>query len=339
MQVVDFININCTLKHGTSSQANSKETSILNQQLCDSSSTNALQSQPSSVSKLPPRSYIASSTSDASPEKDYQAQLWCTHNPLLRPTLLTSSILEKVNKGDYSMCRPAASEDECFMDQKAAGVTRIISTKACQNICLLSSLPIYSALADSPIKTKESFKSIYYEVRVQRLGSHSHTKKKWFKSDGYSIALGFTAPPYPCWRLPGWQRGSIAVHGDDGRCYINDPCGGIDFTSPFSVGETVGVGMTFIEAEGSSGSNNLPRHEAFSSEKSSMSVHYFLTKNGQKVVEWNLYEQFDARPSSGIESRVVGLEGEHDLFIALGIYGLVECEVIVRPDDLLFRPR
>ena len=33
-------------------------------------------------------------------------------------------------------------------------------------------------------------------------------------------ALGFVAPPYPPFRLPGWQRGSLAVHSDDGRRYV-----------------------------------------------------------------------------------------------------------------------
>jgi len=39
--------------------------------------------------------------------------------------------------------------------------------------------------------------------------------------------------------MPGWQRGSLAVHGDDGRKYINDSWGGKDFTSSFKEGETL----------------------------------------------------------------------------------------------------
>lgn len=59
------------------------------------------------------------------------------------------------------------------------------------------------------------------------------------------VALGYCAKPYPTWRLPGWERASLGVHGDDGRRFVNDTWGGKDFTAKFVEGETVGIGIDF----------------------------------------------------------------------------------------------
>jgi hypothetical protein len=59
------------------------------------------------------------------------------------------------------------------------------------------------------------------------------------------IAVGYCAKPYPSWRLPGWERASLGVHGDDGRRFVNDTWGGKDFTTKFVEGGTVGIGMEF----------------------------------------------------------------------------------------------
>lgn len=60
-----------------------------------------------------------------------------------------------------------------------------------------------------------------------------------------AVAVGFVGCPYPGFRLPGWNRGSLGVHSDDGRRYCNDSYGGKDFTMPFREGEVVGIGMCF----------------------------------------------------------------------------------------------
>jgi len=97
--------------------------------------------------------------------------------------------------------------------------------------CLLTSFPLYFACADSPLGIGTS-KTIHFEIKIR---SFSHGRG----GDDNSIALGYTGVPYPTWRMPGWQRGSLAVHGDDGRKYINDSWGGKDFTSSFKEGETL----------------------------------------------------------------------------------------------------
>ena len=63
--------------------------------------------------------------------------------------------------------------------------------------------------------------------------------------EGSGVAVGYCAKPYPPWRLPGWHRASVGVHGDDGRRFVNDSWGGKDFTGAFRVGERVGIGMQF----------------------------------------------------------------------------------------------
>lgn len=67
------------------------------------------------------------------------------------------------------------------------------------------------------------------------------------------IAIGYCAKPYPGWRLPGWERASLGVHGDDGRRFVNDTWGGKDFTTGFAPGETVGIGMVLKVPSGDAG--------------------------------------------------------------------------------------
>ena len=129
--------------------------------------------------------------------------------------------------------------------------------------------------------------------------------------------MGFTALPYPSFRLPGWHRGSLAVHGDDGHKYINDRWGGRDFTSPFrKAGERLGVGMTF--------SANNGRIE----------TSVFFTRDGREVGRWDVHEEGDAEQ----DLPVTGLEGYHDLSCAIGTCGEVRFEVVLEPGRWAYRP-
>ena len=71
------------------------------------------------------------------------------------------------------------------------------------------------------------------------------------------IAVGFCAKPYPGWRLPGWERASLGVHGDDGRRFVNDTWGGKDFTTEFRPGESVGIGMIFDTPNGEAAASGM----------------------------------------------------------------------------------
>ncbi len=183
--------------------------------------------------------------------------------------------------------------------------------------CLLSSAPLYFAAVDAPTRAT---KTIYYELKVRSLG-------RGRGADESSIALGYCAMPYPTWRMPGWERGSLAIHGDDGRRYINDTWGGKDFTSPFQVGDTLGLGMLFSVAE------SPPEYGA--PQQNSISVKVFFTRNGEKGEGWNLHEELDASNDLGVD----GLDGHFDLYAAVGTFGGVEIDVLFNRQDWLWRPR
>lgn len=193
------------------------------------------------------------------------------------------------------------------------------STRAgSKDSCLLTSSPLYFAYADSPLRTKRS-KTIYFEVKLRSLGLGRG-------ADESSIAIGYCAMPYPTWRLPGWERGSLAVHSDDGRRYVNNTWGGKDFTLPFKGGDTVGLGMTF---------DSLPGYEPRPSSGAMTSVEVFFTRNGQRGESWDLYEELDKEHDLGVD----GLNGEVDLYGAVGIFGGADFDISFNDRDWLWQTR
>ena len=129
--------------------------------------------------------------------------------------------------------------------------------------------------------------------------------------------------------MPGWERGSLGVHGDDGRKYVNDSFGGKDFTSAFKIEETVGLGMAFSIADSSAAS------AASTTSGTKIKVKVFLTRDGREVGFWDLHEELDADNDLGVE----GLEGDFDLCGAVGIFGGIEFDVFFNSRDWLYRPR
>lgn len=196
------------------------------------------------------------------------------------------------------------------------------STKSgSKDACLLTSFPLYFAYADSPLNTEAS-KTIYYEIKLRSLG-------RGRGNDESSIAIGYCGIPYPAWRMPGWERGSLGLHGDDGRKYINNSFGGKDFTSAFQVGETIGLGMTFSISDSSP---EPARQEAMGTKPK---VEVFMTRDGRKAGSWNLHEELDADNDLGVE----GLEGDFDLYGAVGVFGGIEFDVFFNSRDWLWKPR
>jgi len=223
-----------------------------------------------------------------------------------------------VRNGDLRLIKPREFNGSFAMMSTGGwkGKTRAASTDS----CLLSNLPLYFAEMDSPLRTGTT-KIIYLEVKIVSLGGGGGT-------DESSLALGFCALPYPTWRMPGWERGSLAVHGDDGRRYVNDTWGGKDFTSPIKVGQTVGIGMTF------SIPNSPPAYNAAPS-RSSVMVGVFFTRDGKKDEGWDLHEELDATNDLGVD----GLEGNFDLYGAVGAFGGAAFEVSFNSRDWLWQPR
>ena len=188
--------------------------------------------------------------------------------------------------------------------------------------CLISSAPLYFALADAPTRNGRVKKTIYYEIEIKSLG-------RGHRNEESSIAIGYCAIPYPTWRMPGWERGSLAVHSDDGRRYVNDTWGGKDFTTPIQAGDTIGLGVTFTIPTNPPGYDSAPVIMA-----SGLQAEVFFTRNGREDSGWNLHEELD-EADRGVD----GLDGAYDLFAAVGVYGGAEFDIKFKRDGWLWFPR
>lgn len=247
-----------------------------------------------------------------------RAHDWCRRHPLIIPHQPTPEQYASVNNGDVRLIKPLEYPGDLCMVNVGTwkGSTRVGSNDS----CLISSAPLYFAFLDSPIKTRKS-KTIYFELKI-------HSLARGHGTDEPSIALGYCGIPYPTWRLPGWERGSLGVHGDDGRRYVNDTWGGKDFTSAFVVGDTVGLGMSFSLPDSPPDYDAPPNYSGISK------VEVFFTKNGKLEGGWNLHEELDQN-----DQGVDGLEGEHDLCGAIGTHGSVEFDCLFNRHDWLWLPR
>ncbi|KAJ3088611.1 Rsp5p-dependent ubiquitination, sorting of cargo proteins at the multivesicular body, partial [Quaeritorhiza haematococci] len=94
-------------------------------------------------------------------------------------------------------------------------------------LAILSSMPMYK----DPANQDRQF--FYYECTVVDLAEVPKTTV---------IGVGVATSPYPSFRLVGWQDYSVGYHSDDGRVFVNDAFAGKGFGSPFTTGDTVGVG-------------------------------------------------------------------------------------------------
>lgn len=202
--------------------------------------------------------------------------------------------------------RPDTLAKNAELKQTSAGIWHVKTKKGQTDAMLLSTLPLYFAAVDSPLKTGKEY-SVYFELKV--LGIR----------DGESgIAIGYAAKPCPLWRLPGWHRASVGVHGDDGRRFVNDSWGGRDFVAKFEVGDVVGLGMKFETEE--RGGEKVKTRVSF-------------TRNGREEGGWEADEERDAERDEGIE----GLQGELDMYPAVGVFGGIEAEIRLRREDWLYQ--
>jgi len=196
--------------------------------------------------------------------------------------------------------------------QRGLGQWQGRASRGSTDTCLMTELPLYFAKVDSPLKTKKEV-TVYFELRVDRTSKEQ-------EPDGNLplLAVGFCAAPYPAIRLPGWERGSLAVHGDDGRRYVNDSDGGKDFTDAFRDGDTVGLGVRYS-----------PAHE-----HGRVEGEVFFTRNGQLQGGWNVHEELDADNEFG----ALGLDGQYDLYGAVGAFGDVAFTAFFRREDWRYNP-
>jgi len=259
-----------------------------------------------------------SQANNATEQEALQGDAWCDANPMLPPFYYPTEAVAAIDNGDIGVVTPRGYKG--VLERPRPGVWKGKTKSNSPDSCITSSIPLYSVAAHSPLNTG-SGKTIYYEVRIAKSNRPE-----------VSLAMGFTAPPYPTFRLPGWHRGCLAIHGDDGSKYINDKWGGKDFTTPFHAGETLGIGMTLTR-------RNVDAPPAYDSAPQSMesrviNVEIFFTRDGRKTGGWNLHEEGDAEQ----DLPVTGLEGLNDLFAAVGTFEDVEFEIVFNQGEWMYHP-
>ncbi|KAH7052322.1 hypothetical protein B0J12DRAFT_572169 [Macrophomina phaseolina] len=282
----------------------------------------------------PPLNNDSSPTANASAESGEAAFRWCNANPLYapHPSGLPETQLSALVRGHIPLALPPppSYRGEALPHSTRPGAYRCRTASGCGDACLWTALPLYAARAHNPLLTRRP-KTIYFEIRVNGVGGMPGSRPASLDEADAGIAVGFVAQPYPAWRLPGWQRGSLGVHGDDGRRYVNDTFGGVDFTTAFAQGDTVGLGMTFrAPTRDPPPGYGQPQQQ----QQMQLDVEVFFTRNGKRAGGWDLHEELDERAIGG----VVGLEGDFDLCGAVGVFGGVDLEVFFNQADWMYRP-
>ncbi|WEW59890.1 hypothetical protein PRK78_005371 [Emydomyces testavorans] len=263
----------------------------------------------------PAHAYLYSNTGNALPEDAERAHNFCNNTPLERPIKPLSAAYEAVQKGTFQPVRPREYNGSLAVIGNGRWSGHTVSGNG--DCILWTDQPMYFAEEDSPLVTEKQ-KTVYFEVKL--LGLSGGTSSE---TPGFSI--GYVAQPYPTWRCPGWERGSLGVFSDDGCRFINDSFGGKEFTSEFNVGETVGLGMTFYRVD-EKPFKTAPRPPTVDGKSTFFAVEVFFTRNGVLAGKWDLHEETDDE-QGGLE----GLEGDFDLHGAIGCFGGVEFEVCFDP--------
>ncbi|KAM0259958.1 hypothetical protein ACHAQJ_003051 [Trichoderma viride] len=245
--------------------------------------------------------YDASPANNATEQEAEAGEEWCQQYPMIRPMVLDQPGKTALLSNNIRLMEPAGFNGT--LKWLGPGHWEGHTARNSPDRCIIGYPPLYVVNEHDPTVSNQP-KTIYYEVKIRR------------DSRTINLALGFTALPYPSFRLPGWHRGSLGVHGDDGHKYINDRWGGKDFTTEYRAGETYGIGMTFTPT-----STHKPR------------VDIFFTRNGKRTGGWHLHEETDAEQ----DLPVTGLEGFHDLSCAIGAFDATSFEVVFDPAKWLYR--
>lgn len=190
-----------------------------------------------SHSDLPPPPTIhhdQSSVHNASSTNESLGWNWCNRNSLWSPQDYGKQTQSDIVHGRAHLVPAHLLGSHAKLPRpERTPIQTLSGNGTSQYQTFISTTPLYSAICSRPYAPGEKFVA-YFEIQVIDL-----------RAGNGGIALGFAAPPYPHFRLPGWERASMAVHGDDGHRFVNDSYGGLDFTQPFKRGETIGIGMEF----------------------------------------------------------------------------------------------
>lgn len=271
-------------------------------------------------------------TNNATEAQAAEGERWCARYPLLRP--LPPPHHPPFAVGPRLLAPNANTFDGTVQASTAGAATFLVrTTRRSGDSCATAQPAVYLALRDDPRRAGGRMKTIYFEARMLSDAS----------GESGSVAVGFTALPYPPFRMPGWHRGSLAVHSDDGHRYVNDRWGGVDFVEPWGKrGTVVGVGMRFSASSSSAaaggGMGGSEKGKGVvagggGSGGGGIDVECFFTRDGRVVGSWDVNGERDAQA----DLEPVGVQGFHDLVPAVGMFQSTEVEVILDPARWLFR--
>lgn len=253
---------------------------------------------------------------NATEQQAEEGERWCRRYALLAPRPLTDPSL---THAPY-LVPPQSNTFHGTITQTGPATWAIATTAARNNDhCITAQPPLYVAARDDPRKGQSPPRTIYFEVVLPRdLGRDA------------GVGIGFTALPYPGFRMPGWHRGSLAVHSDDGHRYVNDRWGGIDFVRPWGKKGVVGIGMKFSAAAAALGDQGLEKGKG---KANGVEVEVFFTRNGKVEARWDINEERDQKR----DLAPVGVQGYHDLVGAVGSFDKAEYEIVLDPSRWVYK--
>ena len=87
--------------------------------------------------------------------------------------------------------------------------------------------------------------------------------------------------------------------------------------------------MTFAIAD------SLPSYNAQPKSENIAKVEVFFTRNGRRGERWDLHEELDKELDLGVD----GLDGQFDLYAAVGTFGGIDFDVSFNKRDWLWLPQ
>ncbi|KAF8473244.1 hypothetical protein BDZ91DRAFT_635688, partial [Kalaharituber pfeilii] len=235
---------------------------------------------------------------------DYAAgSYFCTCHPLAAPLVsVWPEALTNISRGDICMGPDSPLKHVSVIPSAPhtnnTSIIQIVK-KRCPDATVLSQAPLYLARYHQPTRSTPTV--FGYEISLNALPLDGKT----------TVALGLACVPYPLFRLPGWHRGSLAIHSDDGRRYCNDGYGGIQFTRPFQQGETLALALVMRVSDSIPGGG--------------VNTEVLFFRNGGRAGGWFVREELEI----GRMDPKPGFLGERDVFAAVGVAGGRGTEVAV----------
>ncbi|KAJ9664160.1 hypothetical protein H2198_000378 [Neophaeococcomyces mojaviensis] len=322
---------------------------------------------------LPPPPAITndySTTSNASYDEAARAHAWCASHPVYQSRIPNAHLVTAIREGRHDLDIPPGFGGSITKLDRVSSSSSFPSNALGDipaTVFRVSTTPIHTSQHSTSIKSRfglpvpsstraaappgdqhfTSLLPLFFATTSSPLSPHFSLPKQTpytiyvelvplaLTSSDATVSIGFVSKPYPPNRQPGWHRASLAVHGDDGRRYVNDPWGGREFTSSFRLNQPVGLAMTFYPehlpdntthggTDGKAMETPTEREVKSALPRCKTKVHF--VRDGAVEGGWDIDEERDAemtKENGGVE----GLMGETDLYAAVGTFGNVECEI------------